>query len=435
MKNFSSVYLTEPNKNIEADTNEVVGLILATMILSTALRPALGGDGKGSRDGGASFWDFMINYSNNKRVDKKEKDEKKDEEDEKKDEPGVKDGEDTSRATQDNKIFNDLLILSRKANQKEKDENAKKKNDAMIKLLTACSFDKDGNELPIDERIGKMKDNMSDDQFEAFKKDMLDTYEKCKDDVKFKDALNKEREKITPETYEKAMEDAKKEAKATLEQLEKEREEIEEHEAKLKEIEEQLKNADGDEKKELTAQLEKEKQNAPQTLVGSATGVDSAGENTTTGNEDGNEGKKKTKEEIDDEHDKIKKDYKEKSDKLTQEYQEKIDNEKDPDKKKELEDEWQKKETQLSAEKNKAMDALDDNDDHDTEKDETKQGKYKVNDEEITDPETGEKKKVKTYTGPRGGKFYYPDGAPKKPENKVYIEHLSLSDYLIESMQ
>ena len=67
------------------------------------------------------------------------------------------------------------------------------------------------------------------------------------------------------------------------------------------------------------------------------------------------------------------------------------------------------------------MDAIDDNDDHDTEKDATKKGKYKVKEEEVTDPETGEKKKVTTYTGPRGGKFYYRDGKPQKPENKVYV--------------
>ena len=74
MRDFSNFYVTEPNKNIEADTNEMVGLILATMILSTALRPALGGDKGGN--GGAGFWDFMINYSNNKRADRKEKEER-----------------------------------------------------------------------------------------------------------------------------------------------------------------------------------------------------------------------------------------------------------------------------------------------------------------------------------------------------------------------
>ena len=384
MRDFSRIYLTEPDKNIESDTNEVVGLILATMILSTALRPALGGDGKGGKDGGAGFWDFMINYSNNKRADRKEKEEKASKNGGDKTSKAGKDGSGKTskdggdkagkngkdQTSQNNKIFNDLLLLSRKVNQKEKDEHTKKKNDAMIKLLTACSFDKDGNELPIEDRIEKMKDNMSDDQFESFKKDMLDTYEKCKDDDKFKDALNKEREKITPETYEKAMEESKKEAKTTLEQLAKEKQEIEEHEKKLNELEKQIEGeSNDDKKKELTAQLEKEKQNAPQTLAGAASGVTSTA---TT----------------------------------TSEPEPKSDEEKDTDIAGKQEDD-----------------------------DKTNQDGYEVKDEEITDPETGEKKKVKTYTGPRGGKFYYPDGAPKKPENKVYVEHLSLSDYLIELMQ
>jgi hypothetical protein len=61
-----------------------------------------------------------------------------------------------------------------------------------------------------------------------------------------------------------------------------------------------------------------------------------------------------------------------------------------------------------------------------------KEGNYIVKQEEVKDPKTGKKIKVKTYTGPRGGKFYYPDGKPKKPENKVYVE--SLSNYLKRSI-
>ena len=48
MKDFSSIYLTEPNKNMESDTNEVVGVILATMILSQAFMCFMGSKvGKG----------------------------------------------------------------------------------------------------------------------------------------------------------------------------------------------------------------------------------------------------------------------------------------------------------------------------------------------------------------------------------------------------
>ena len=85
-----------------------------------------------------------------------------------------------------------------------------------------------------------------------------------------------------------------------------------------------------------------------------------------------------------------------------------------------LREELRKSQITLLRERHKTLDAIDDKEDH-TSDDETKEGRYEVKDEEITDPKTGKKKTVKTYTGPRGGKFYYPDGKPRKPENKVYI--------------
>ena len=61
--------------------------------------------------------------------------------------------------------------------------------------------------------------------------------------------------------------------------------------------------------------------------------------------------------------------------------------------------------------------------------------------EEITDKD-GKKKKVTMHTGPRGGRFYYPDGAPKDEKHKVYVgkdgkvkESLySLADFIHESI-
>ena len=431
MKDFSSIYLTEPNKNMESDTNEVVGVILATMILSQAFMGFMGSkDGKG---GGSGFWDWMINRDNNKKEKEKEKEKKKEKENET--ETG---SEGAGESTQNNEAFNKLLMLARKSNQKEKDENTQKKNDAMIKLLTACSFDKDGKEIPLDQRLEKMKDTMSPEQFESFKKEMTETYEKNKDNQEFKDAVAKEAAKITPETYEKALEDAKKEAKATLEQLAKEKEEIEKWEKELADMEAAAKGEDDEAKrKKLEEEIKAKQQQAPQSLAGAATGVGGGGKSAETTEEPteepSSEPKEKTKEEKDAEIKAIEDEYKEKSKALEEEYDKKIKDESDPDKKKKLEDEWAEKEKALTAEKNKKQDDVDDNDDH-SDDDETKQGKYTVKDEEITDPKTGEKKKVKTYTGPRGGKFYYPDGAPKKPENKVYLEHLSLSDYLTESL-
>lgn len=437
MKNFSSVYLTEPNKNIESDTNEVVGLILATVILSQAFM-GLGGskDGKG---GGSGFWDWMINRDNNKKEKEKEKEKEK----KKENETG---SEEAGEGAQNNEAFNKLLMLARKSNQKEKDANTQKKNDAMIKLLTACSFDKDGKEIPLEDRLKKMEDTMSPEQFEAFKKEMTDVYEKNKDNQEFKDAIAKEAAKITPESYEKALADAKEEAKATLEQLAKEKEEIEKWESELADMEAAAKGEDNEAKrKKLEEEIEAKRQQAPQSLAGAASGVGGGEASTETteepseepteepSEEPSSEPKEKTKEEKDAEIKAIEDEYKEKSKALEEEYDKKIKDESDPDKKKKLEDEWAEKEKALTAERNKKQNDVDDNDDH-SDDDETEQGKYTVKDEEITDPKTGEKKKVKTYTGPRGGKFYYPDGAPKKPENKVYLEHLSLSDYLTESL-
>ena len=56
--------------------------------------------------------------------------------------------------------------------------------------------------------------------------------------------------------------------------------------------------------------------------------------------------------------------------------------------------------------------------------------------EEVTG-EDGKKIKVTTHTGPRGGKFYWPDGAPKDAEHKVYVKESvkSLTLFLKESLQ
>ena len=113
--------------------------------------------------------------------------------------------------------------------------------------------------------------------------------------------------------------------------------------------------------------------------------------------------------------------WKEREADFEKKWEKKLDDaETDADKEKVM-DEYDKAKKRLKAAKNKDLDSIDDNDDHDTDKDATKKGKYKVKEEEVTDPKTGEKIKVTTYTGPRGGKFYYPDGKPKKPENKVYV--------------
>lgn len=445
MKNFSRI-ITEPNVDKRSDTNEVVGVLLASSVLAWTCKPLLDGIGQKiaksaekSAKEGFSFWDWMFGRDKKDNKDNKDNKNNKDNKDNK-DNKNNKDNKESGE--KDNEAFNTALMIARQSNEKEKNANEKAKNDSMIKLLTTCSFDKDGNEIPVEERINKMKDTMSPEQFEAFKKDMTETYEKNKDSQEFKDTLAKAKANIKPEDYDKMLDDAKKEAKATLEQLDKEKKEIDEYKQKLDDLEKQMKGEKNKDKlEELKSQQAQLQQNAPTSMVSAATGVTATGEPATpTGEPEPKKGgetepKKKSEEEIKAEHEKIEKEYKEKSSTLEKEYQDKIDKETDKDKKDALEKEWMEKEKALSADKNKKMDDIDDNDEHDTEKDETKKGKYKVQDEEIEDPETGKKIKVKTYTGPRGGKFYYPEGSPKTPENKVYVESISFLDYLLESFE
>ena len=91
----------------------------------------------------------------------------------------------------------------------------------------------------------------------------------------------------------------------------------------------------------------------------------------------------------------------------------------------------------LKSELKKFEELHKENDDSEPEKD--SEGNV-LKQEEITDKD-GKKKKVTTHTGPRGGKFYWPDGSPKDAEHKVYIgkdgkvkECMDLRDYLYEKL-
>ena len=60
----------------------------------------------------------------------------------------------------------------------------------------------------------------------------------------------------------------------------------------------------------------------------------------------------------------------------------------------------------------------------------------RIEDQEVTDKNTGKKIKVKMHVGPRGGKYYWPDGVPHDDEHKVYADEsinigvISLAEFL-----
>lgn len=453
------------NRSVNEDSvNEslILGGIIGLMGVAAAIKGVMDtefmksiGTGVGGFFGGigAMFAKFGPKDDKKKSDDKDTKSKKNTSDDEDGDAPkskkkdADKDSDDTPKF--DKNVMNGLMAMATKANESDKDETRKKKTGAILDLLAASSYDKDGNEIPLEECANKLKDMVGKDGWEAFKKDIDDTYEKHKDSDEWKDALKKAKDNIKESDVEEYVKNTKERAKKTLEQVAKEKEQQEKIDKEIADIKASMEDKDKDElsklKDKLGSLLKEKKELVEKSIVGTAapsvakavtkddtdTESDSDDDKTEKDTDVDNETEKETKSEKS--ADDIENEYKEKSKKLEDEYQEKIDNETDKDKKKELEDEWEKEEAKLSAQKNKQLDAIDDNDEHDTEKDETKKGKYKVKDEEVTDPDTGKKIKVKTYTGPRGGKFYYPDGKPKTPDHKVYVEseqYNSLSNYL-----
>lgn len=428
-----------------ANVNEFLSVFICTAMITYAMMPMLENSMKGALGFAKAFEEF-------KAFRKGLKDK-------------AKGKDDDSVAT------NVLLSQAKKANENDSNEEAKKRNGAMIDMLLASSYDKDGNEIPMDKRAENLEKLVGKEQFEQFTNQVKET---CgNDDINsdaFKDQLKKMKNDIDASTYDEIV----KNNQAIAQQTQQKIEETEKDKEELKKLEEEIeKETDPDKKKELEKKIDALKtkiSSSPLTLSTAprsaedidkefdakeealdkefAEKVENAGsdEEKEALKKEWNDKAKALKEErkatheankpkdpdpkqdpkdIEKELEKIEAEYKEKSKALEKEYEEKIEKESDADKKKALEDEWEKKERELSAERNKKKDAIDDNDDH-TDDDETKGGKYKVKEEEVDDPNNpGKKIKVKTYTGPRGGKFYYPDGKPKKPENKVYVESMN----------
>lgn len=146
--------------------------------------------------------------------------------------------EDQKQATEN---FGALLAMAKEQNQNEKDKQTKEKNDQMVSLLIACSFDKDGNEIPLEERLDKMKDALPEGtDFEQFKKEQTENYEKLKDDEEFHKQLEKAKESIKDTNYDDFIKDAKESAKKTWEGIEKNKKENAEIADEISKLEEEV---------------------------------------------------------------------------------------------------------------------------------------------------------------------------------------------------
>ena len=509
----------EQKQEERVDESLILGAVVATACLSYVAMPILNtefmksvGTGiKGLLTGIGGLFGGLFGKKNDKEKNPKGNKEtpKENPKDNKENPKGNKETPKKDTPTFDSNMMSGLLTLASKANAAEKDKTKKEENDTFLDIMAACSYDKDGNEIPMEERLAKMKDMVGEDKWEDFKKGIEKKYEENKDNPEFKKALENAKNTISEKDVETFVNESKERAKKTLAKVAKEKEEQAALDKEIKEIQDQIKNGgkkdDNDEVAALKKEIEKLKKEKEEKAsggflakIGAALGIkslakpsepeettegepepndkkddtttttdddDKGGKKDDTTGEDGGKGDKETNTDDDDKGGKkddtsgkpgsgmtpknaengsgmgkkedtpkkskeeIEKEHKEKSDALENEYDEKIKNAKDKEEKDKLEDEWMEKQAKLDAEKNKQVDDIED----EGKSDEEKKSKYVEKEEEITDPETGKKIKVKTYTGPRGGKFYYPDGKPKTPENKIYVECLSVMKEHISS--
>jgi hypothetical protein len=133
-----------------------------------------------------------------------------------------------------------LMTIAKKANEEEKDKTNKAKNDAMLDILAACTYDKNGEEIPMENRLEKMKDIVGENNWEEFKADIEKTYNKNKDNKDFLKALENAKNNVTKEDAESFVDTAKKQAKTTLEKVEKEKKEQAEIDKDIEDLQKEI---------------------------------------------------------------------------------------------------------------------------------------------------------------------------------------------------
>lgn len=142
-----------------------------------------------------------------------------------------------------------LAMTAQEANKKAKDSTEKEENQAMIDLLVACSYDKDGKTLELNEIKERMKGVVGDDKWEEFKTKVDEIYEKHKDSKEFKDALARVKKEVKPEDAEKFVEEAKAYAKTTMANIETAKKKQKEIDDKIEEIKGKIEEAGDDQEK------------------------------------------------------------------------------------------------------------------------------------------------------------------------------------------
>lgn len=435
-----------------------------------------------------------------------------DEDDE--DDPKPTDTETTTNTTIDENVTSaSLLAIAAKANEKEKDPEKKAKMDSMIDIMTASTYDENGNLLSMEDRRKKMKELVGEDNWTDFEKDLNDMQKSVKEG-ELKTAIEETKKNLTEDDIKGLIENQKSRAKSAGDRIKTENDELKalkDELATLKQDPEGNKDKIKEKEDAIEDKIKKSTlgKASPSTATAAITRAKEGGAppQPPTGNTEAGPEEKKVLDKYNTDLENLNNDYpnkdtdpeqkakyeqkladlnaqkdkdldkaigkdaKKEKDDLKAQYEQDIEGKSDEEKarikekylqdKKAITDKYyskhyeakaieiiNKETAKLNNERNekleratndeekakinkkydekietfaaKTKEEIDDTEEH-TDDDETKEGRYVVKDEEITDPETGERKTVKTYTGPRGGKFYYADGKPKKPEYKVYL--------------
>lgn len=422
--------------------------------------------------------------------------------------------EKTTNTTIDENVTSaSLLAIAAKANEKEKDPEKKAKMNSMIDIVSASTYDENGNLLSMEDRRKKMKELVGEDNWTEFEKDLNNMQKSVKED-ELKAAIEETKKNLTEDDVKGLIEDQKSRAKSAADRIKTENDELKalkDELAVLKQDPEGNKDKIKEKEDAIEDKIKKSTlgKASPSTAAAAITRAKEGGAppQSPTGNTEAGTEEKKVLDKYNADLEKLNSDYpnkdtdpeqkakyeqkladlnaqkdkdldiaiekdaKKEQDDLKAQYEKDIEGKSDEEKnnikekylkdKKAIVEKYYKKHyeakaikkideetAKLNEERNKKLEKaandeekakinkqydekietfaaktkeeIDDTEEH-KDDDETKEGRYVVKDEEITDPETGEKKRVKTYTGPRGGKFYYPDGKPKKPENKVYL--------------
>ena len=173
----------------------------------------------------------------------------------KKDDPKPKKDDEPKETVDNANVTSALLMLAKKANDNEKDETKKKENASMIKLLTACSFDENGEEIEFDKRLDRLKDIVPEEQFNALKDKLTKVYEENKDSDDFKKALEQAKKDITEKDVNQYISEAKEEAKKSWKEIKEQQAKQKELDDEIAKLEKELEDATGDDKKSIKDKL------------------------------------------------------------------------------------------------------------------------------------------------------------------------------------